>query len=141
VNEVIAGQIAALLNSQNGLPRAYDSTGVLRSGDDYLFELGETSQVAAAVEVRKVQWYQCEVRHLTVHPSARGRGFGKKLLSRAEDRAKDLGARVLQCTIRCGNRASESLFAGMGFVRGISFRNEKTGNRVVVWQKPLSCQG
>ena len=138
MDEEIAAQISCLLNSQNRLGRRYDAASVFDSRRRYLFELGESSQVIAAVEVVKVQWYQCEVRHLTVAPQARRQGYAKKLLRRAEDTAKELGARIVQCTIRRGNQESESLFARMGYMRAASFGNERTGNTIAVWQKALS---
>jgi len=87
--------------------------------------------------VKKVQWYQCEISHLSVDPAARGVGIGRSLVEEVEVRACRLGARIAQCTIRIGNAASEAVFTKRGFVATVTFRNAQSGNDVTVYQKVL----
>ena len=89
------------------------------------------------VEVKQLQWYQCEIDHLSVHPAECGKGIAKKLLQKAEAKAKKLGARVTQCTIRVGNNPSEGLFKKLGYAATVTFLNQKSGNHVSVYQKVL----
>jgi hypothetical protein len=60
-----AKQIAALLNDRNQLARTYTAADVLAEKEHYVYELRE-GEVVACVEHRQVQWYQLEVRHLSV---------------------------------------------------------------------------
>jgi GNAT superfamily N-acetyltransferase len=89
------------------------------------------------VEVKKVQWYQCEIAHLSVDPPAQGAGVGTSLVEEAERRAREFGSRIAQCTIRVGNTASEAVFAKRGFSPTVTFRNERTQNDVRVYQKVI----
>jgi ribosomal protein S18 acetylase RimI-like enzyme len=84
-----------------------------------------------------VQWYQAEICHVTTHADFEGHGHGKAMVKRAEERARKDGARLLQCTIRVGNKASEGLFTTSGFTGGPMFNNPDSGNNVRVWSKPL----
>jgi N-acetylglutamate synthase-like GNAT family acetyltransferase len=95
-----ASQIAELVNAHNQLNVRYDADRVLRSEGTYFFELSETGDVIACVELRRVQWYQLEIDHLTVAPAARARGHAFGLLQRCEAYARERGGRLLQCTIR-----------------------------------------
>jgi GNAT superfamily N-acetyltransferase len=97
-----AKQIANLLNSRNQLVRNYDANIVMVRGDDFIYELKDDS-VVGCIEVKKVQWYQWEVCHLTVLPENEGQGLGSLMIRKAEERAKNGGARIIQCTIRVGN--------------------------------------
>ena len=133
----IAEQVANLLNSQNQLAVPYTAARILEHRDRYLVRLDEASRVQAAVEVKKVQWYQCEIDHLTVDPGSHRNGIGSGLLREAEGRARELDARIAQCTIRVGNTPSEGLFKKFGYVASVTFRNAATGNDVSVYQKVL----
>ena len=87
--------------------------------------------------MKKVQWYQCEIDHLSVDPKSKRQGIGSWLLQEAEARASDLGARIAQCTIRVGNEASEGLFKKHGYTAAVTFLNRENGNRVTVYQMVL----
>jgi ribosomal protein S18 acetylase RimI-like enzyme len=138
MNSTQAEQIAFLLNKQNKLDGEYDADRVLSSEDQYLFETDEaTGDISAAVEIKRVQWYQYEILHLSVSPDHRREGLAKRLLIRAEEFAKQNRARILQCTIRADNSASCALFKSVGFKHTATFNNVLTGNNVTVWQKEL----
>ncbi len=135
----VAAQIANLLNTQNQLTIPYTAERVLHYEDDYVVRLGENSEVMGVVETKIVQWYQCEIDHLSVHPEFKRQGVGSGLIEAAEDRAREFGARITQCTIRVGNTASESLFKKHGYGPTATFLNEQSGNEVTVYQKVLAA--
>lgn len=135
MSHAIAEQVAALLNSQNQLTVPYTAGRVLEHEDDYVLRF-HGSELVGVVEVKRVQWYQCEVAHLSVGPKRQGVGSG--LVKDAEARARGLGARLAQCTIRVGNTASEILFRKAGYFSTATFFNEPSGNAVTVYQKVLT---
>jgi len=132
-----AGQIATLLNTRNQLVKNYDAKAILAARTRFLFEVRD-GQVVGCVEVKKVQWYQAEVNHLTVHKDYCRRGIAQALLDAATARAIKDGARILQCTIRDNNVESGALFLKNGFVRTALFLYPDTGNNVGVYQKVIS---
>jgi N-acetylglutamate synthase-like GNAT family acetyltransferase len=138
IDEDVAKQIADLINAQNQLSVVYDATKVLRHKDRYVIRFGEDGRVLGCVEVKKVQWYQCEVNHLSVHQGAQRKGLGTSLLLEAEGKSKQLGAQIVQCTIRAGNVKSENLFKKNGYTSTVTYVNPRTGNPVTVYQKVLT---
>ncbi len=132
----LAQQVADLLNAQNQLTVPYTVARVLRD-DGYVTKVNDAGKVIGVVEVKKVQWYQCEISHVSVDPGSQRQGVASALLRAAEERAKVLGARVAQCTIRVGNSASERLFERFGYLAASTFQNEASGNKVTVYQKVL----
>ena len=133
-----AKQIAQLLNARNQLQGGYTTERVLEHAENYLFELRD-DVVVACVEVKKVQWYQWEICHLSVSENYERQGLGKKLIGRAENKAKSGAARIIQCTIRVGNEASEQTFRRCGYREACCFFNAATANHVAVWQKVLTA--
>ena len=133
MSNTIAVQVANLLNTQNQLTIPYSEEMVLENQENYILRLGENETVIGVVEVKKVQWYQCEISHLSVHPDARRQQIGTSLLQEAESRVKELGGRIAQCTIRVGNEASEALFKKHGFIATVTFLNIQNGNKVTVF--------
>jgi ribosomal protein S18 acetylase RimI-like enzyme len=133
-----ADQIAALLNERNQLTVRYTRQRVLENAENYVCRYSEAGEVVACVEVRRVQWYQAEVLHLTVAKSQERKGHAKALLCEAERVGRANGARVLQCTIRQDNTASLQLFEGFGFSHVVTFHNQGSGNNVAVLQKVLA---
>lgn len=132
-----AGQIATLLNTRNQLVKNYDAKAILAARARFLFEIRD-DQVVGCVEVKKVQWYQAEVNHLTVHKDYCRQGIAQALLDAATARAIKDRARILQCTIRDNNVESAGLFLKNGFVRTALFLYPDTGNNVGVYQKVIS---
>lgn len=138
LSDAHAEAIAALLNARNQLTVQYTRQRVQDEAANYIYRLSEVGQLIACVELKRVQWYQAEVLHLTVAEGHEGKGHAKALLCEAERVARANGARVLQCTIRTNNEASRRLFEGFGFSHLSTFRNEKSGNNVGVFQKILA---
>jgi GNAT superfamily N-acetyltransferase len=132
----VAEQIAANLTAHNKLLVAYTAEKILADESTYLVLLGDDHLVIGSIQVRKVQWYQCETCHLTVHPAHRRQGFGTILKHAAEDQARAWGAKVAQCTIRDDNTASRELTRGAGWCEVSAFRGDR-GNTVRVYQKTL----
>ncbi|MBL8377738.1 MAG: GNAT family N-acetyltransferase [Burkholderiales bacterium] len=132
-----AEEIAALLNARNQLTKKYDGDAVMKDSGNYVYRILE-GHVIGCVEVKLVQWYQAELLHLTVDPDFEGKGYARQLLASALDRAKAQRARVAQCTIRQDNDRSAKLFGDFGFTQVGRFRNEISGNNVIVWQKILT---
>ena len=52
---------------------------------------------------------------IVVSPSARGQGLGRRLLQRAEDRVRDLGAKTLTLHVFANNQRARSLYLSHGF--------------------------
>ena len=84
MNEKHAQQIADLLNDRNKLVGNYDANRVLRSAENYEYILDKNGNIIAAVEIKRVQWYQWEIRHLSVSKSYEDRGYGTKLVKKSE---------------------------------------------------------
>ncbi len=133
----VAEQIAANLTAHNKLLVAYTAEKILADETTYLVLLGSSDHlVIGSIQVRKVQWYQAETCHLTVHPAYRRQGFGTALKHAAEDQARASGAKIAQCTIRDDNTASRELSRGAGWSEVTAFRGDR-GNTVRVYQKTL----
>ena len=65
------------------------------------------------------QPHRCEIAKMIVHPRARRLGIGRALMSRALDRARELGKELVTLDTRTGDVA-EPLYASVGFeVAGI----------------------
>lgn len=137
MNVDTANEIAELINDRNKLTQRYTPEKVLEAAGNYICRLSSDSRLIGVVEVKRVQWYQCEIDHLSVRADAEGQGVGSWLLKSGEDRALELRTRVAQCTIRVGNERSEGLFRKFGYVQTVSFFNVLSGNDVRVYQKAL----
>ncbi|HKP47054.1 MAG TPA: GNAT family N-acetyltransferase [Pyrinomonadaceae bacterium] len=137
MNTTTAQAIADLINDHNHLTINYSAKKVLAAAENYLCRLDDESRLIGVVEIKKVQWYQCEILHLSVRADAEGRGIGSWLLCEAETRVVALGRRVAQCTIRVGNKESEGLFRKFDYLPTVTFLNQESGNQVTVYQKAL----
>ena len=131
MNRTHAAQIAALLNARNRLVRAYYADSIIKRSGSFIYELKD-DLVIAGVELKNVQLYQWEVQHLAVAEAYERHGYGMLMLRLAEERATKAGAKILQCTIRLGNDASEHLFEKVGYRRACLFHNPQSGNDVGV---------
>ncbi len=137
MNTDTAQEIANLINDRNKLTKKYTAEKVLESSENYICRFDNDSHLLGVVEAKWVQWYQCEIDHLSVGADAERKGVGSWLIKSAELRALELHTRVAQCTIRVGNAPSEQLFQKFGYLPTVSFFNVRSGNDVVVYQKAL----
>lgn len=135
MTRIQAEQIAVLLNTQNQLTRQYHRDDILQSKERFVLEEDTDGNIVGAVEVVRVQWYQAEIKHLSVASNQQRRGVGRELLVQAERKAVQTGARIAQCTIRDSNAASIKLFLSSGYKHTVTFMNQVTGNSVMVLQK------
>ena len=137
MNADTAQAIANLINARNKLTARYTAEKVLNAAENYLCRFGSEGDLMGVVEVKKVQWYQCEIDHLSVRADAEGKGIGSSLVSEAEERIVKLGGRIAQCTIRADNEESTGLFRKFGYIPTVTFFNARSGNDVTVHQKAL----
>ena len=134
-----AAQIAELLNGRNQLTREYTTEDILKNAENYIYEQ-ENEVFVACVEVKKVQWYQSEILHLSVSENYEGQGHGRRLIAKAEEKAVRDGAKILQCTIRTDNKGSEHVFSVSGYRQVACFYNPVSANDIGVWQKVVSVR-
>jgi ribosomal protein S18 acetylase RimI-like enzyme len=132
-----ACQVVELLNRRNQLVIEYTPEGVFDNKNDF-FIIEEGNKVVACGETKKVQWYQWEIRHVSVLEDHEGKGYGSRVVKNLENIIREGGGRIAQCTIRHGNMASEVLFISKGFQLTIRFYYSRTGNEVGVYQKNLT---
>ena len=133
-----AKQIADLLNQRNQLTDKYYADKILELANNYEYLTDENDNIIAAVQIKKVQWYQWELCHLTVSPAHEGKEYAKRLIKEAEKKAIKGRARIIQCTIRENNEPSQRLFSKNGYKNVSTFFNPDSENNVGVWQKILS---
>ena len=95
-----AGAIAKLLNQRNQLTVEYTAELVMQEADDYRHTATDSGEILACVQVKRVQWYQFEVCHLTVAAGSERKGLAKELLYDVERFARLMHARVLQCQLK-----------------------------------------
>jgi ribosomal protein S18 acetylase RimI-like enzyme len=133
-----ADQVAHLLNTRNQLTVHYTRQRVLQNADNYFIRYDGQQNVIACVEAAKVQWYQTEVKHLTVALEHERQGHASALIDEVEDAVRLQGGKILQCTIREGNTPSRALFTSLGFLPVSKFFSPASGNNVEVLQKILS---
>ncbi len=134
-----AASIAKLLNERNQLTQQYTAEDILKNAENYIYEQ-EGEILVACVEVKKVQWYQSEILHLSVNENYEGQGYGRQLIAKAEEKSIEDGAKILQCTIRTDNKGSEHVFSISDYKQVACFHNPASGNDVGVWQKVVSVR-
>lgn len=84
-----------------------------------------------------LNWYRAETLHVFVVKEYRRQGIGK-LINRILFRiAKRNGRFVLSCTVRKDNKPSIRMVEAVGFIQVGEFRNQRTGNTVLVFHKIL----
>ena len=133
----IAEQIAEILNHRNELVTTYTYESILAKRENYVY-LEDSGKVTACAESKKVQWYQWEISHVAVDKEYEGKGYGSKILSNAEAKAIEGGAKILQCTIRTNNQKSIYLFSRFGYIQVNRFFYPRSGNWVYIYQKCVS---
>lgn len=132
-------EIAELLNKRNELSVKYSFDDILSKKENYLF-IKEGDKIVACGESIKVQWYQNEIKHISVHKDFEGKRFGTKILKLVEEKSIKDNAKVLQCTVRTDNENSIRLFTRKGYKKVNLFFNKKTKNWVFIFQKVISIE-
>ena len=133
----VAEQIAANLTAHNKLLVAYTAEKILADETTYLVLLGSSDHlVIGSIQVRKVQWYQAETCHLTVHPAYRRQGFGTALKHAAENQCGPRARRSPNARYATITRPAGNFRVGAGWSEVSAFRGDR-GNTVRVYQKTL----
>ena len=110
--------------AQNGLDEVWlleDQKGVLCGYINYRFLAGEG-----------------ELMRIAVHPSARGRGYARKLMAQMEKAATQNEVRNLTLEVRAGSHAAIKLYKSYGFeceaVRKAYYR-EPVEDALIMWRR------
>jgi ribosomal protein S18 acetylase RimI-like enzyme len=117
-------------------PRFFDSAGNAISVNGTSAESTQPT-LAGVVMVRKLNWYLAEIRHLAVIADFRGHGVAEALVALAEDKARSMGARMVQATVQDDNEVLSEILGGAGWNEGPFFENSRTGHDLTVYTKVL----
>lgn len=136
MDNFIAEQIAQLINKNNKLVNEYSAIDILNKKKNYIYELLD-GKVIGTIRIKKIQWYQAELLHLSVKEEHRGKGLAYRLIQQGEKLAKEKGAKIIQCTIREENIGSIKLFQKLNYIDALTFFYDLTKNKVHIFQKTL----
>jgi GNAT superfamily N-acetyltransferase len=107
----------------------------LDDGGEFLVGIYDGRLVAMGA-LRHVTGTVAELKRMHVHPAFQRRGFGRLLLARLEDRARELGYRQLRLNTTFAQTAAQQLYANSGY-RQVG-RGQLGGVEVVYFAKALS---
>ena len=107
----------------------------LEEGGEFLVGVYDKRLVAMAA-LRHVTGTVAELRRMRVHPAFQRRGFGRLVLARLEDRARELGYRRLRLDTTVIQTAAQQLFASAGY-REVG-RGQLAGVEVIYFAKHLT---
>lgn len=100
------------------------------------FLVGELEgRLVAMGALRHVTGQVAELKRIGVHPAFQRRGFGRLLVERLEERARELGYRKLRLDTAVKQNAAQGLFLAEGY-REVG-RGQLAGVEVVYFEKPL----
>lgn len=77
--------------------------------------INEEHQIIGTVGLFPMDNDMCELRKMYLHPSCRGRGFGKKLLEHAIDKARELGFKSIILETAAVLKEAIALYKKYGF--------------------------
>ena len=86
--------------------------------------------------LRHITGTVAELKRMRVHPTFQRRGFGRLILARLEDRARELGYRRLRLDTTIIQTAAQQLYQSAGY-RQVG-RGQLAGVEVVYFAKSLS---
>lgn len=107
----------------------------LGAGGDFLVAEVEGELVAMGA-LRRVSASSAEVKRMRVHPRWQGHGFGRELLERLEERARELGFTALRLDTTVQQHAARTLYERAGY-RMVGTGHEH-GFTVVRYEKRLA---
>jgi ribosomal protein S18 acetylase RimI-like enzyme len=107
----------------------------LDGGGEFLLGALDGRLVAMGA-LRHVTDSVAELKRMRVHPAFQRRGFGRLLLDRLEDRARELGYRKLRLDTTVRQTAAQSLYQSAGY-REVG-RGQLAGVEVVYFAKALT---
>jgi ribosomal protein S18 acetylase RimI-like enzyme len=112
------------------IPAAY-----LEAGGEFL--VGEVDgELVAMGALRRVSSASAQITRMRVHPRWQRRGFGRALLERLEDRARELGFTTVRLDTTVQQHAARALYEGAGY-RMVGTGHEH-GYEVVYYEKRLA---
>ena len=119
-HEQISHQVAALINSFNGLSMRRTVGDIQHGKTDYVVET-HGKWVLGAIGLDRQSYTFTEIKHLVVHPEWRGKGLAKHLLKRA---LGIVSTKMVYATVREDNEPSLKLFESFGFRRSGKYAAE-----------------
>ena len=133
-----AGKISSLITCQNDLLKTITPEKVLKAKHKYLYEFDDDGEIIVCLQLRKNIWYQYEIKYVSTAEKYRRQGYASRLILKAEEEARKLNCRILQCAIWEDNVESIGLFSKMGFFQVSQFYDANSEKYVGVWHKELS---
>ncbi len=106
----------------------------LDDGGEFIVGVCDGRLVAMGA-VRHVTDAVAELERMRVHPAFQRRGFGRMILARLEDRARELGYHRLRLHTTVAQTAAQRLYQSAGY-RDVG-RGQLAGAEVVYFEKPL----
>ncbi|REE91342.1 acetyltransferase (GNAT) family protein [Paenibacillus taihuensis] len=108
----------------------------LSSGGDFIVGTNANGVVVAMGGLKKLDEYTAEIKRLRVHPDYQQNGYGQRLLTKLEERAKELGFRHIYLDALTNQLGAKKLFLNNGYAhRGASVID---GFWINVYEKPLA---
>ncbi len=87
----------------------------LQSGGDFLVGTGARGQVIAMGGVKKLDDERAEIKRLRIHPEHQRKGYGRLMLNRLEERAKELGFLRITLDALHNQYGAHALFKSNGY--------------------------
>jgi ribosomal protein S18 acetylase RimI-like enzyme len=106
----------------------------LDDGGEFLVGRSDGRLVAIGA-LRHVTDAVAEIKRMRVHPAFQRRGFGRVVLDRLEDRARELGFRKLRLDTAVMQTAAQRLYESAGY-RQVG-RGQLAGVEVIYYEKAL----
>ena len=92
-------------------------------------------RIVAMGALKRLTDTKAEICRMRVHPNFQRRGLGARILSKLEQRARDLGFRTLTLETTVGQVAAISMYTRAGYVEVA--RGRKLGFEVMAFEKRL----
>ena len=131
ISQKHAGQIADLLDAEAQSTVPYSAKMVLQHADDYICEI-QDDVVIACVEVKKVQWYQWEICHLSVSEAHERKGLGEQPRGRPRIRQRAVVRGSFNAQSGSVTREASKAFRRSGYREACHFFNASTDREVAV---------
>ncbi len=113
----------------------HDVKGVyLEGGGEFL--VGTVGgRIVAMGALLRTSAERAEVKRMRVHPDFQRRGLGRAILQRLEEKAVELGCRILRLGTTTGQLAAQKLYERNGYVE--TGRTRVAGFDVILYEKGL----
>lgn len=108
----------------------------LITGGEFLVGFGDDGVILAMGGLKLMEDGKAEIKRLRVHPSHQKKGYGQKILSNLEQKAKELGVRHLCLDTLTNQIGAQKLFANNGYQQ--QGQAVVDGFNVVLYEKALA---